>query len=189
MSVAVNPGRSFPLGATVYPEGVNFSVFAKGATGVELLLFEDIDTPQPERFLVLDRRQHRTYHYWHVFVPGLKAGQIYGYRVAGPWSPERGARFDHGKVLLDPYGRAVVVPPDYSRELAGRPGENTARAMKSVVADLAVMIGRGINRSGAPLPRPLFMNCTWEVSPNIPARRSPKRSGAPSPGSSRRSPT
>jgi len=61
-----NPGRSFPLGATVHPEGVNFSVFSKGAAGVELLLFGEMDAPQPERVIALDPRQHRTYHYWHV---------------------------------------------------------------------------------------------------------------------------
>ena len=116
-----NAGRSFPLGATVFPEGVHFSVFSKGATGVELLLFGEMDSPQPERGIALDPRKHRNYHYWHVFVPGLKAGQIYGYRVTGPWAPEKGTRFDPGKVLLDPYGRAVAVPPGYSREQARGP--------------------------------------------------------------------
>ncbi len=75
---ATNPGRSFPLGATVYPEGVNFSVFSKGAARVELLLFGEMDAPRPERVITLDPRNHRTYHYWHVFLSGLKAGQIYG---------------------------------------------------------------------------------------------------------------
>jgi isoamylase len=84
---ATNPGHSFPLGATVYPEGVNFSVFSKGAAGVELLLFGEMAAAQPERVIALDPRKHRTYHYWHVFVPGLKAGQTYGYRVMGPWAP------------------------------------------------------------------------------------------------------
>jgi len=114
-------GHSFPLGAMVSPEGVNFSVFSKGATGVELLLFGEVDASQPERVIALDPGKHRTYHYWHVFIPGLKAGQIYGYRVTGPWAPEKGARFDAEKVLLDPYGRAVAVPPDYSRDLASQP--------------------------------------------------------------------
>lgn len=132
-----NPGHSFPLGATVYPDGVNFSVFSKSATGVELLLFGEMDSPRPDRVIALDPRKNRTYHYWHVFVPGLKAGQIYGYRVAGPWAPEKGARFDPGKVLLDPYGRAVAVPPGYRRDLASGPEENSAQAMKSVVADLS----------------------------------------------------
>ncbi len=136
VNLEISPGRSFPLGANVSSEGVNFSVFSKGATGVELLLFDSADSPQPERVIALDPGKHRAYHYWHVFIPGLKAGQIYGYRVAGPWAPDKGARFDPGKVLLDPYGRAVAVPPSYSRDLASQPGENTATAMKSVVADL-----------------------------------------------------
>ena len=127
MSFLTDTGRSFPLGATVYPEGVNFSVFSKGATGVELLLFEEMDSPRPERVLALDPHKHRTYHYWHVFVPGLKAGQVYGYRAAGPWAPEKGARFDPGKVLLDPYGRAVAVPPGYSRDLASGRGRTPPR--------------------------------------------------------------
>jgi glycogen operon protein len=147
------------LGATVYPEGVNFSVFAKGATGVELLLFGDVDSPRPEQVISLDPRQNRTYHYWHVFVPGLKAGQIYGYRVVGPWAPERGARFDHEKVLVDPYGRVVAVPPDYSRDLASRPGENTARAMKSVVAGL----GRYDWEGDQPLKRPFAQIIIYEL--------------------------
>jgi glycogen operon protein len=147
------------LGATVYPEGVNFSVFAKGATGVELLLFGDVDAPRPEQVISLDPRQNRTYHYWHVFVTGLQAGQIYGYRVAGPWVPERGARFDHEKVLVDPYGRAVAVPPSYSRDLASRPGENTASAMKSVVADL----GRYDWEGDRPLKRPFAQTIIYEL--------------------------
>ncbi len=153
------PGRSFPLGATVYPEGVNFSVFAKGATGVELLLFGEMEAPRPKRVITLDSRQHRTYHYWHVFVPGLKAGQIYGYRVSGPWAPERGARFDPQKVLLDPYGRAVAVTPGYSRELASQPGSNTASAMKSVVADLSHYDWEG----DQPLQRPFSQTIIYEM--------------------------
>ncbi len=147
------------MGATVYPEGVNFSVFAKGASEVELLLFEDMDTPQPESVLVLDRRQHRTYHYWHVFVPGVEEGQIYAYRVAGPWAPEKGARFDSDKVLLDPYGRAVAVPEDYSRELTSGPGDNAAKAMKSVVADL----GRYDWEGDHPLKRPFSQTVIYEL--------------------------
>ncbi len=159
MNLAISPGRSFPLGATVSPDGVNFSVFSKGATGVELLLFKAVDSPQPERVIVLDPRQHRTYLYWHVFVPDLKAGQIYGYRAVGPWAPERGARFDPGKVLLDPYGRAVAIPPLYHRDLASRPGDNTATAMKSVVADLSSYDWEG----DAPLKRPFAQTIIYEL--------------------------
>jgi isoamylase len=124
-------GCSTPLGATVMPDGVNFSIFSKNATKVDLLLFAEA----PEKSIALDPVTNRTGHYWHVFVPGLKAGQIYGYRVAGPYRPEQGLRFDAEKVLLDPYGLGVVLPPDYSREAAKKKGDNVATAMRSVVAD------------------------------------------------------
>src|SRR5262245_26659735 len=68
---------SAPLGATVYPGGVNFSVFSKNATLVELLLFDDENAAQPARVIPLDTYRNRTYHYWHVFVPDLEPGQIY----------------------------------------------------------------------------------------------------------------
>ncbi len=111
-------GKSFPLGATVSQEGVNFSVFSKSAASVELLLFEDAGDPAPFRTILLDPRKNRTYHYWHAFVPDIGPGQIYGYRVHGPNASERGMRFDSEKVLLDPYGKAVVIPEKYSRPLA-----------------------------------------------------------------------
>ena len=128
-------GNSFPLGATVSQEGVNFSVFSKNADAVELLLFESAGDSVPFRTILLDPRKNRTYHYWHVFVPDIGPGQIYGYCVHGPNDPERGMRFDAEKVLLDPYCKAVVVPEKYSRTLAMLPGDNCATAMKSVVAD------------------------------------------------------
>lgn len=69
-------GRSFPLGATVYPEGVNFSVYSKGSEAVELLLFDAVDDAMPSRVIEPDRHTNRTYRYWHFFVPGIAAGQI-----------------------------------------------------------------------------------------------------------------
>jgi glycogen operon protein len=128
-------GRSSPLGATVADGGVNFSLFARTATAVELLLFDRDDDAKPSRVVPIDPITNRTYHYWHVFVPGVRPGQIYGYRVEGPSDPGRGLRFDSAKVLLDPYGRAVVVPMNYSRQAAGAEGDNAATAMKSVVVD------------------------------------------------------
>ena len=81
-------GKSFPLGATRRADGVNFSVYSKNATAVELLLFDSADGAHPARTISLDPAKNRTYLYWHVFVPGLQAGQIYGYRVTGPYDPE-----------------------------------------------------------------------------------------------------
>jgi isoamylase len=128
-------GASAPLGASVSADGVNFSVFSKSATAIDLLLFEYVDDAKPTRVISVDPVANRTYHYWHVFVSGLKPGQIYGYRVQGPFDPSKGTRFDATKVLLDPYGRAVVVPTNYSRAAAQEKGDNAATAMKSVVVD------------------------------------------------------
>ena len=152
-------GRSFPLGATLYPEGVNFSVFSKGSESVQLLLFDHVDDPKPSRVVELDRRTNRTYHYWHVFLPGIKAGQLYAYRVRGPLDPERGLRFDPDKVLLDPYGRCVARPAAYSRDAARKPGNNAASAMKSVVADLSVYDWG----DDAPLRRPFTKTVVYEL--------------------------
>ncbi len=115
--------------------GVNFSVYSRSATGVELLLFDREDDARPSRVISFNPVVNRTYHYWHAFVPDVKAGQIYGYRVAGPFDPASGMLFDPSKVLLDPYGRGVAVPKNYSRADAGREGDNAATAMKSVVVD------------------------------------------------------
>src|SRR6516164_8676937 len=128
-------GNSFPLGATLVPCGANFSLFAKHSAGAELLLFDKVDDLEPSRVIELDPKINRTYHYWHTFVPGVIAGQLYGYRVGGPFDPERGLRFDSNKVLLDPYRKCVPLPADRSRETARRPGDNTATALRSVVVD------------------------------------------------------
>ena len=95
-------GLSSPLGATMSDDGVNFSLFSRHATGVELQFFERPDDSRPSRAVRLDPLANRTYHYWHVFVPGIHSGQLYGYRVDGPSDPARGMRFDAGKLLLDP---------------------------------------------------------------------------------------
>jgi isoamylase len=128
-------GASAPLGATIRDGGVNFSVFSKDATLVELLLFDDANAVKPAMVVPLDADKHRTYHYWHVFMPDLRPGQVYAYRAHGPFAPERGCRFDAEKVLLDPYGLAVSVPERYDRWAAARPGDNAATSMKSVVVD------------------------------------------------------
>ena len=109
MNSAEKPGRNAPLGATLQPAGVNFSVFSRSATGVELLLFDRDDDARPARVIRLDPASNRDYYYWHVFVPAIGSGQIYGFRVEGPHIPERGLRFDAGKVLLDLAGEPMLA--------------------------------------------------------------------------------
>jgi isoamylase len=158
-TAASDAGRSFPLGATVLGGGVNFSVFSREASRVDLLLFDDPAAAHPARVIELDPRSHRTYHYWHVFVPGIRPGQVYAYRAAGPFDPARGLRFDPAKMLLDPYGRAVIVPDGYSRQAASRFGENNAIAIKSVVVDPKIYDWEG----DAPLRRPFATTVIYEM--------------------------
>ncbi|MBS0262275.1 MAG: glycogen-debranching protein, partial [Planctomycetes bacterium] len=128
-------GSASPLGASLIDGGVNFSLFSRNATSVELLLFANPEDPEPARVITLDPIENHTYHFWHIFVSGIGAGQVYAFRVHGPWAPERGLRYDGSKMLLDPYGRAVFVPAKYNREAGRLPGDNTATAMRSVVVD------------------------------------------------------
>jgi glycogen operon protein len=81
--LGLKTGRSFPLGASLQADGSNFSVFSSSGARIELLLFDRVDDARPSRVIPLDPSLNRTYHYWHVFVPGLQAGQIYGFRAYG----------------------------------------------------------------------------------------------------------
>ncbi|WP_044300943.1 glycogen debranching protein GlgX [Rhodopirellula sallentina] len=134
---SITPGKTYPLGASITPDGVNFSVHSKSCSRMDLLLFDDSDDRTPSRVIKLDPVQHRTFHYWHVHVDGLRSGQIYAFRAHGPFDPDKGLRFDSEKVLLDPYGRAIAVPKAFDRKACARPGDSTPYAMKSVVADLS----------------------------------------------------
>jgi len=159
MAQDTQKGRSAPLGATVCANGVNFSVYSKHAAAIELLLFDNVDDARPKRVIPIDRATNRTYQYWHVFVSGLKAGQIYGYRVSGAFDPSSGLRFDPAKVLIDPYGWGVVVPKNYSREAARQKGDNTAAAIKTVVTD-----PRAYDWAGdRPLNRPSSQTIVYEM--------------------------
>ena len=159
MKSAEDLGRSSPLGATPRDGGVNFSLYSRHATKVELLFFDLENDAKPSRIFPIEPTTNRTYHYWHTFVPGARKGQIYGYRVHGRFEPALGLRFDHTKVLLDPYARSVVIPKNYSRDAASRPGDNGTSAMKSVVVDSA-----GYDWEGdTPLGRPSSQTIIYEM--------------------------
>jgi isoamylase len=158
-SECVDVGKSSPLGATPSRNGTNFSVFSRHATGVTLLLFDHAGDGRPVRIVALDPAANRTYHYWHVFVPGVGPGQLYGYQVDGPFDPTTGMRFDPTKLVLDPYGRGVMVPDAYDRDRARRPGDNAATAMKSVVVDVSAYDCEG----DMPLRRPSARTIVYEI--------------------------
>ncbi len=151
---SIGHGTSFPLGATVQTGGVNFSVYSRNAILMELLLFDGSDAIEPARVIRLEPSEHRTYHYWHVFIPGLAPGQVYGFRAIGPFDPQRGLRFDDKKVLLDPYGRAIAIPKGYSRRR-----DNGTAAMKSIVADIGSYDWEG----DEPLQRPFVKTVIYEL--------------------------
>jgi isoamylase len=158
-AVSKTAGQSSPLGATVKTNGVNFSVYSRNASSIELLFFEREDDGKPERVIAIDPITDRTYHYWHVFVPGAQAGQIYAYRVHGTFDPATGLRFDPDKLLLDPYGRGVVVPRNYDRGGARQQGDNAATAMKSVIIDPHTYDWEG----DVPLARPSSRTVVYEM--------------------------
>ena len=103
-SIRVWPGKPYPLGATIDKNGVNFALFAENAIGVELCLFEN-NEDKKEKYRI--KVTERTHHNWHIYIPGLKPGQLYGYRVYGPYEPQNGYRFNPNKLLIDPYAKAI----------------------------------------------------------------------------------
>ncbi|MBL0277189.1 MAG: glycogen debranching protein GlgX [Anaeromyxobacter sp.] len=153
------PGRPFPVGATPEAGGVNFCIWSRDADALELHLFDRAEDAHPSDTVLLRRGVNRTYHYWHVFVPGLRSGQRYGWRAHGPLEPSQGLRFDGQKLLLDPYARAIDVPAGYDRAAARRPGDNAGQAMKAVVADLSAYDWEG----DQPLRHPYARTVIYEL--------------------------
>ena len=98
------PGVPYPLGATVTPKGVNFALYSRDAGEVRLLLFDRADGQPTDEIRIAER----TEFVWHVLVPGLKPGQLYGYRVFGDFDPANGKRFNPAKLLIDPYAKALT---------------------------------------------------------------------------------
>ncbi len=107
------PGRPHPQGATWDGTGVNFALYSENAGGVELCLFDESGAAETEHIPILER----TAHVWHGYIPGLKPGQLYGYRVSGAYEPEQGHRFNPSKVLIDPYAKALAGAFDWKAPL------------------------------------------------------------------------
>ncbi len=99
------PGRPYPQGATWDGEGVNFALFSENATGVELCLFDHKDHEKESHRIWMEERTDQV---WHLYLPEVRPGQVYGYRVHGPYEPEAGHRFNPSKLLIDPYAKALT---------------------------------------------------------------------------------
>ncbi len=144
------PGRPYPLGATWDGEGVNFALFSENATGVDLCLFRHEDQDQETHRIRLDECTDLV---WHVYLPEVRPGQLYGYRVHGPYDPQAGHRFNPFKLLIDPYAKALTGMVKWSDAMFGyRLGDqeedlsydernNTSNMPKCVVIDQAFSWG------------------------------------------------
>jgi glycogen operon protein len=125
---SVRPGRPAPLGATWDGQGTNFALYSQHATRVELCLFDARDpSKEYERFEI----ENVSRHVWHIYLPGVRPGQLYGYRVHGPYEPENGHRFNPSKLLIDPYARAIAGSVDWNAAVfpyrMGAPDQDFAR--------------------------------------------------------------
>src|SRR4051794_37027572 len=100
----VRPGHPYPLGANYDLKGVNFALFSENSTKVELCLFDSTDSPKESHRIIMPEQ---TALAWHVHVPDARPGQLYGFRVHGPYDSANGHRFNPNKVLLDPYAKAI----------------------------------------------------------------------------------
>ncbi|HEX6916141.1 MAG TPA: glycogen debranching protein GlgX [Chitinophagaceae bacterium] len=116
MRITVYPGSPHPLGATWDGNGVNFAIYTENATGVDLCLF---DAPGGKTEIERIRIKEVTHQVWHAYLPGIKPGQLYGYRVYGPYEPENGHRFNPNKLLIDPYAKAIAGRVDWNDTLFG----------------------------------------------------------------------
>ena len=116
MRYQVYPGEPYPLGATWDGEGVNFAVFAENAAGMDLCLFDTLESKNEEERIRLNEVSH---HVWHAYIPGLKPGQLYGFRAHGSYEPMNGLRYNPNKLLIDPYAKAISSPVRWNDALFG----------------------------------------------------------------------
>jgi pullulanase/glycogen debranching enzyme len=157
------PGRSYPLGATWNGKGVNFALYAENATKVELCLFDSPEDKKEAQRIVLPEYTDMV---WHAYLPDIRPGQVYGYRVHGPYEPKKGHRFNPNKVLLDPYAKVLA-----RRSAMQTP---TSRSASSTVpptrrwAALSTKPSRGgtIARPTRPRTRCSSTRCTSKASPS-----------------------
>ena len=166
MARAILPGRPYPQGATWDGTGVNFSIYSEGATGVELCLFDDPASAQCRTIPI----HERSGHVWHCCVPGVRIGQYYGYRIHGPYEPEKGMRFNPAKLLIDPYAKAITGRVDWNAPVFGYELGNPDEDLKLDECDDAAAVPKGVVVSAefdwgndAPPLTPLHDSVLYEV--------------------------
>jgi len=160
-------GYPYPLGATWLGNGVNFALFSEHATSVDLCLFDSMEAP--EENVRIPVTEH-TDQVWHIFLPEVPPGQLYGYRVSGPYEPEIGIRFNSSKLLLDPYAKAIAGRVEWGDEMfgyvVGGEKEDLTRDFRDDAWGMpkAVVIDNAFNWDGdRKLGRPLAESIIYEV--------------------------
>jgi glycogen operon protein len=149
------PGKPYPLGATFDGKGVNFALFSENAHGVELCLF---DADGNETTIPVKERTHNN---WHIYLPGVKPGQRYGYRIHGPYEPEQGIRFNPNKLLLDPYTKAIDGTIEWNEASYGYQPEHEDQDLSFNETDNAPFVPKGVVIND-------YFNWEEDKSPDIP---------------------
>lgn len=156
------PGKPFPLGATWDGMGVNFAIFSENAEKVELCLFNSpLEKKEHSRITL----EEYTDHVWHAYLPDVRPGQLYGYRVYGPYDPPNGYRFNPAKLLLDPYSKAIARPAVWHKSLYGY-----AFSPEGIKDDADSILDEVDSAPYAPLGAVIDSAFTWgdDCPPNIP---------------------
>ena len=144
----IRAGSPLPLGTQEKAGGVNFALFSRHASRIRLELFERPEDAKPARVIDLDSARHRTGDVWHVWVQGIGSGQLYAYRVDGPYEPSKGHRFNFKRLLLDPFASAISQLPPW--EFASARGYDPAGPEQDLVPSK--------RDNAASMPKCVFVN-------------------------------
>jgi isoamylase len=163
---AILPGKPYPQGATWDGMGVNFSIYSEAATAIDLCLFDESGSAVKQ---VIPIRES-TGHVWHCYIPGIKLGQLYGYRIQGPYAPEEGHRFNPSKLLIDPYAKALSHSVDWNAPVFGYTLGNPDEDLKIDTEDDSSGVPKGVVTAGhfdwendRPPMRPLHNTVIYEA--------------------------
>lgn len=138
--IKVWDGRAYPLGATADESGVNFALFSAGALRVELCLFDKTGTKETARFEMPVRENN----IWHIYLEGVKAGQVYGYRVYGPYDPSKGKRFNPNKLLIDPYAKKLIGRLIWHKAIYGYDVDSAEKDLSFSTLDSAPYVPKSV---------------------------------------------
>ena len=168
-TISIKPGKPYPRGATYDGEGVNFALFSENATAAWLCLYDASDsTKETARIPITER----TELIWHTYLDGLQPGQLYGYRVEGPYDPANGHFFNANKLLLDPYARAINAPINHNNDWLGYDASKPTHRH----GQPDVYLTRSETDSGSSMPKSVVVDPAfdWEddTAPDIPLHQS-----------------